>query len=130
MKRAHQYREYRGVQAFQPPDGITTVDIDPLTGQLATAACPKPRAEVFVAGTQPVEFCRLHGGSGQRTQIAAWDDAPVEQQGVEPSESQARGSARVARRSRPEEPQAPASPKPEQEAPKRGFLDRIRAIFR
>jgi penicillin-binding protein 1B len=130
MKRAHQYREYRGVQAFQPPDGITTVDIDPLTGQLATAACPKPRAEVFVAGTQPVEFCRLHGGSGQRTQIAAWDDAAVEQQTAEPAGSQTSGPARVARRGRPEQPKPPASPKPEPEAPKRGFLDRIRAIFR
>ena len=130
MKRAHQYREYRGVQAFQPPDGITTVDIDPLTGQLATAACPKPRAEVFVAGTQPVEFCRLHGGSGQRTQIAAWDEAPVEQQAVDAAESQTARPARVARRGRPEQPKPPASAKPEPEAPKSGFLDRIRAIFR
>jgi penicillin-binding protein 1B len=132
MKRAHQYREYRGVQAFQPPDGITTVDIDPLTGQLATAACPRPRAEVFVAGTQPVEFCRLHGGAGQRTQIAAWDNEPAEAQPdvSAASDAQAPRAARVARRSPQQEPQPAAAPKPQPEAPKRGFLDRIRAIFR
>jgi penicillin-binding protein 1B len=129
MKRAHQYREYRGVQAFQPPDGITTVDIDPLTGQLATAACPKPQAEVFIAGTQPVEFCSLHGGAGHRTQIAAWEDAPSEPQKAA-SEVQSPRPARVARRSRPEEPKAPAAPQPQPEAPKRSFLDRIRAIFK
>lgn len=130
MKRAHQYREYRGVQSFQPPDGITTVDVDPLTGQLATAACAKPRSEVFVAGTQPVEFCRLHGGAGQRTQIAAWDDQTVEPSPAASPESQGTRSARVARRNRPEEPKPPSAPQPQPEAPKRGFLDRIRAIFR
>lgn len=129
MKRAHQYREYRGVQAFQPPDGITTVDVDPLTGQLATSACPKAQAEVFIAGTQPVEFCRLHGGSGQRTQIAAWEDEPSEPQKAA-ALTQAPRPASVARRSRQEEPKAPAAPQPQPEAPKRGFLDRIRAIFK
>jgi penicillin-binding protein 1B len=132
MKRAHQYREYRGVQAFQPPDGITTVDIDPLTGQLATAACPKPRAEVFIAGTQPVEFCRLHAGLGQRTQIAAWDNEPAgtQAEGSAASESQSPRPARTARRGPPQEAKPPADAKAQPEAPKRGFLDRIRAIFR
>ncbi len=126
MKRAHQYREYRGVQYFQAPDGITTVDIDPLTGQLATASCPNPRAEVFVTGTQPVEFCRLHGG-GQRTQIAAWDseEAPS-------AEASSKTRPAVARRNRAEpsatERQAEPQPKPEPE--KKSFLDRIRSIFK
>lgn len=126
MKRAHQYREYRGVQYFQAPDGITTVDIDPLTGQLATAGCPNPRAEVFVTGTQPVEFCRLHGG-GQRTQIAAWDseEAPS-------AEASSKTRPAVARRNRAEpsatERQAEPQPKPEPE--KKSFLDRIRSIFK
>ncbi len=128
MKRAHQYREYRGVQYFQPPDGITTVDIDPLTGQLATAGCPNPRAEVFVTGTQPVEFCRLHGGSGQRTQIAAWDSdetpAPGTAVGASPA-SPRRSRAPVAS---PVETSAP-QPRAEPEE-KKGFWGRIRAIFR
>jgi penicillin-binding protein 1B len=75
MKRAHQYREYRNVHEFQPPDGIVTVEVDPLTGQLATPACPSPVAEVFLSGTQPVESCQLHGGSGG-TRVASWETAP------------------------------------------------------
>jgi penicillin-binding protein 1B len=74
MKRAHQYREYRNVAEFQPPDGIVTVEIDPLTGQLATPSCPETRAEVFLSGTQPVESCQLHGAGG--TRVASWDTAP------------------------------------------------------
>jgi len=126
MKRAHQYREYRGVQGFQAPDGITTVDIDPLTGQLASAGCPNPKAEVFITGTQPVEFCRLHGG-GQRTQIAAWDSEDAS--GSSAGNGQPRVSA--VRRNRPE-PSEPRSQPPETkpEPAKRSFFDRIRAIFR
>jgi penicillin-binding protein 1B len=75
MKRAHQYREYRNVHEFQAPDGIVTVEVDPATGQLATPQCPSPIAEVFLAGTQPVESCRLHGGSGG-TRVASWDTVP------------------------------------------------------
>jgi penicillin-binding protein 1B len=62
MKRAHQRPEYRNVHGFPAPSGIVTTAIDPGTGELATMACPKVRNEVFIAGTQPVQFCRLHGG--------------------------------------------------------------------
>jgi penicillin-binding protein 1B len=65
MKRAHSFREYRNVAQFQAPDGVVTAEIDPLSGQLATAACPQRRAEVFIAGTQPTDYCRLHGGNGR-----------------------------------------------------------------
>jgi penicillin-binding protein 1B len=81
MKRAHQYREYRNVREFQPPDGIVTVEVDPATGQLATPLCPSPRAEVFLSGTQPVESCRLHGGSGG-TRVASWETAPPAEAGA------------------------------------------------
>ncbi len=30
--------------------------------QLATPACPVTRKEVFITGTEPTEFCELHGG--------------------------------------------------------------------
>ena len=69
MKRAHQHREYRDVHAFAAPKGIVTAEIDAQTGELATAACPKVRNEVFIAGTQPAQLCRLHGGG--ITQVAA-----------------------------------------------------------
>ncbi len=75
MKRAHQYREYRNVHEFPAPDGIVTVEVDPASGQLATPQCPSPIAEVFLSGTQPVESCGLHGGSGG-TRVASWDTVP------------------------------------------------------
>ena len=71
MKRAHEHREYRNVTDFQPPAGVVSVQIDPQSGQLATAACPKVRTEYFIEGTQPVELCHLHGGGG--TQVAGWE---------------------------------------------------------
>ena len=71
MKRAHQHPQYRNVTPFEAPEGIVSADIDPESGQLATSACPTYRPEVFIAGTQPVELCHLHGGGG--TQVASWD---------------------------------------------------------
>ena len=72
MKRAHQHREYRAVHEFEAPEGIVTADVDSETGLLATPGCPKVHSEVFIAGTQPVEACKLHGGGGN-TQIAGWE---------------------------------------------------------
>jgi len=46
---------------FQPPSGILTARIDPVSGRLATPECPTVRSEVFIAGTEPVEFCDRHG---------------------------------------------------------------------
>src|SRR6185295_20016703 len=71
MKRAHQHRQYRNVHEFEAPEGVVTADIDAENGLLATPGCPKIRSEVFIAGTQPVEACKLHGGA--RTQVAGWD---------------------------------------------------------
>jgi penicillin-binding protein 1B len=76
MKRAHQHREYRTVRPFEAPDGIVSVDIDADTGELATPRCPRVRSEVFIAGTQPVQVCRLHGDG--KTQVAGWE--PVQTQ--------------------------------------------------
>jgi penicillin-binding protein 1B len=45
---------------FDVPDGIAFVDIDPLTGKLATPACPKKFTEAFIAGTEPTSACELH----------------------------------------------------------------------
>jgi penicillin-binding protein 1B len=70
MKRAHAHREYHNVHAFSAPEGIVTADICQETGQLATANCLKTRSEVFLAGTQPVDTCAMHGGG---TQITDWN---------------------------------------------------------
>jgi penicillin-binding protein 1B len=46
---------------FEAPEGIVFVDIDRDTGGLATAACPRVFREAFIASTEPVETCQLHG---------------------------------------------------------------------
>src|SRR5258708_32926710 len=39
--------------SFEAPEGISFADIDPLTGMLATPACPRRVGAAFVAGNQP-----------------------------------------------------------------------------
>lgn len=50
----------RGDGAFRRPRGITTVPIDPTTGQVATSDCPNFLEEEFIRGTEPVEECQEH----------------------------------------------------------------------
>ena len=38
---------------FPVPDGVSVVEIDRDTGQLALPACPRVTAEAFLAGTEP-----------------------------------------------------------------------------
>jgi membrane carboxypeptidase/penicillin-binding protein len=68
---------------FAVPDGVTTVYIDPASGLLATADCPNPRLESFIAGTEPTEACAGHGAEPLPAQEGAphqdqernwWDD--------------------------------------------------------
>ena len=74
MKRALTWRQYADARPFSAPDGVTTVMIDPQTGMPATANCPERAAEVFIAGTEPVGACTLHGGKKEMT-VSNWDDA-------------------------------------------------------
>jgi penicillin-binding protein 1B len=50
----------RSSVAFDVPEGIAFVNIDPLNGQLASPACPKTFSEAFIAGTEPTTMCELH----------------------------------------------------------------------
>ena len=127
MKRAHQHREYRNVHEFEAPEGVVTADIDADNGLLATPGCPKVRSEVFIAGTQPVEACRLHGGG--RTQVAGWDPvapaasaerSPVVAQTGKPAAAAPVTSIAI----------TPATPPPaEQPKKSRGFFGRLKDIF-
>jgi len=141
MKRAHKHRQYRNVTAWDAPDGIVSVDIDPLSGQLATAGCPSARAEVFISGTQPVELCRLHGGGV--THVAGWETTPAQvpasqtpasapgerpaaANGADPS-----GQYRTAKSVPPVAEDAPTPPAPvEKPKEKKGIFGRIKDIFR
>ena len=62
MKRAVALPEYRKVEQFDPPPGVTEVTVDPQSEQLATPTCPTTKQEVFLAGTEPTQYCFLHGG--------------------------------------------------------------------
>ena len=67
MKRAVILPRYRNTQEFQPPAGITQASIDPQSGQLATPSCPKTVNEYFIAGSEPTQYCQLHGGTLAQT---------------------------------------------------------------
>ncbi len=132
MKRAHEHREYRNVTEFEPPAGVVSAQIDPLSGQLATASCPKVRTEYFIEGTQPVEMCQLHGGGG--TQVASWETAPSGQAGRDRASGSAGGAGsqpreRVAQDG-PAPVQEPSPANPPKPAKKKSLLDRLRSIFK
>jgi len=44
------------------PEEVVAVRVDPLTGLLAHAGCPKDRMELFLAGTEPTSHCQIHSG--------------------------------------------------------------------
>jgi len=73
MKSALQYREYRDTKPFEAPDGIVTIEIDPASEMPASPACPTRKSEVYIAGTQPVGTCPLHGGRMITTTASSWD---------------------------------------------------------
>jgi penicillin-binding protein 1B len=126
MKRAAQLREYRNVKEFEPPDGVVSVEIDPMSGQLATPGCPTRRTEVFISGTEPLEACKLHGGA---VQVASWEAAPT---------ASAPPAAEKAPVRRPSKPAAAAPPRAVAAAPpaqppkeeKKGFFRRLLSVFK
>jgi penicillin-binding protein 1B len=129
MKRAHQHRSYRNPRPFYAPEGVVNVSIDPNSGKLAAGSCgTQAVAEVFVAGTEPVELC--NGGGAQ---VAGWDlpgmgeDPPL----VAANASRSR-TAPVAPRTGAEPPseiviELPAAEEP---AKKKGLFGKILDIFR
>jgi penicillin-binding protein 1B len=50
----------RGNVPFEPPEGISFLQIDRDTGKLAVPGCPRTCLEAFLAGTEPTEYCELH----------------------------------------------------------------------
>jgi penicillin-binding protein 1B len=135
MKRAHQHREYKNVHGFEAPDGIVAVEIDAQTGQLATTSCPKIRTQMFIAGSQPVETCSLHGGG--RTQVAGWEPTARPSEEGEISDNRRVASTPAPPRG-PDGPgvrsprSIPVTPAPAAKPPedKKGFFGRLKAIFK
>ena len=128
MKRAHEHREYKNVTDFDAPPGIVSVQIDPLSGELATAACPKVRTEYFIEGTQPVQMCPLHGGG--ITQVAGWETSPA-RAGEQASAGESGAGAsqqRTAQNAPP--PLADSAPRPQEQPRHKSFFERLRGIFK
>ena len=126
MRRAHKHHLYRDVSEFPVPDGVVSAQVDPVSGQLSTSACPKSQTEYYLLGTQPVQFCALHlGGS---TEIAGWETS-AEQHSVLPTSTAAA----------PAYPGGPAAQMPAQRNDpqqqratdgKKGILDKFKSIFK
>jgi len=142
MKRAVTLPKYRNTQEFVPPPGITQSVIDPQTGQLATQSCPKTVSEYFIAGSEPTQYCEMHGGgpvaqSSQGSWLAHLFGKGGDSSAQPPPTTTDRpsgtpGSANVSQtkpaastKSRSPEGETPAK-EPEK---KKGFLDRIFGIF-
>lgn len=143
MKGAMQYREYRDAKPFQAPAGVVSVSICAQSGMLATAACPKAYPEVYVAGTEPVNTCPLHGsGHGMVTQITGWDTstpapaapvAPAQPGDTRPRISGSSGDGQAARAARQMPPDQPLPGQPAPQPPKKekkGLLHRIFGVFK
>ncbi len=136
MKRALQYRAYRDAKPFEAPDGIVSVEIDPASGMPATPFCPITKTEVFIAGTQPVGTCPLHGGQNPgATHVAGWQLPPpppmAAQNGAQanPADAHMRQAppAAIASNARPDQSRDQQNQKPQK---RKGFFRRMLDVFK
>jgi len=138
MKRAVLLPPYRNTQEFDPPPGVIQEVIDPDTGQLATASCPKTATEYFVSGSEPGQYCQLHGGENAQSAPGSWL-SHLFGGGSKPAPPPPPGSNGASTASNlpgnPANPNAKPAPgsTPPQPAPvpekKKGLLDKIFGIF-
>ena len=52
--------EARPAVEFIEPEGLSRVEVCTLSGQLPNLHCPHRRTELFIAGTEPKETCKMH----------------------------------------------------------------------
>lgn len=52
----------KGAGDFVRPENVVSVSIDTKSGLLATPDCQESRDEVYISGTEPVEYCPIHRG--------------------------------------------------------------------
>jgi len=50
----------RPVQEFAEPEGLVRVEVCSLSGKLPSPHCPHRKTELFIAGTEPRQYCTLH----------------------------------------------------------------------
>jgi penicillin-binding protein 1B len=131
MNRALKFREYRDTKPFESPGGVLSVMIDPESGMLATASCPKVRREVYIAGTQPVTSCPLHPGRGVTT-VSGWDTAAATPApaAVPAGDAPPPAPRRPAVRPAPQPAQPQPAPAPPKKAEQPGVLRRLLGVFK
>ena len=68
------YRTRPAPAGWSPPEGLVAMPVDTESGMIATEDCPleQVRAEYFMPGTEPREFCPLHGGGVERFFERLW----------------------------------------------------------
>jgi penicillin-binding protein 1B len=138
MKRALAIRRYSDAKPFPAPDGVVTITIDPQSGMLATPGCPEQKPEVFIAGTEPVSACTLHGGHSGQTTVSGWDFPPSTTQPVPARPYDSSLPPRRADGNPPPGPNTPpAPPAPYQNPPppaeqqkKKGFFGKLKDVFK
>ncbi|HYY97567.1 MAG TPA: PBP1A family penicillin-binding protein [Pyrinomonadaceae bacterium] len=79
VRRATELRPELGGRGFDRPSSITTVDIDPETGQLASASCPQRERVALAPAFVPEHECAIHGDPWGLKALAASStpDAPA-----------------------------------------------------
>jgi len=50
----------RPVREFAEPEGLVRVEVCSLSGKLPSPYCPHRKTELFIAGTEPREYCTMH----------------------------------------------------------------------
>jgi penicillin-binding protein 1B len=129
MKRAVTLPAYRDVKPFEMPEGVTKVTIDPESLALATPECPVTREEVYIHGTEPTEFCPLHGGHmANDSPPGSWLSHVFggdKDKGSDSANPAVSGPSSV----RPLSPPASADNQPPEDENKKGVLRRIFGIF-
>jgi penicillin-binding protein 1B len=133
MKRAHRHRQYRNVTEFEPPDGVVLVRVDPATATLAATGCPGAMVEAFLAGTQPVEVCRVHGGTlASSTQVSGWETAGEAATAALSSQEKEAGGvgAQPPRRRAVQAASKQAEPPPPPAPPRKSLFRRLLDVFK
>jgi penicillin-binding protein 1B len=133
MKRAIQLRAYSNTKEFTAPDGVVTVMVDPESGMPATATCPAKSPEVFIAGTEPVGVCSLHGARGDQTIVSGWDTKSAPAAGAKGSNGSAADTGSTPRRVTSDGAPPPlpyqTSPPADQQK-KKGILGKLKSVFK
>ncbi|MGH9583252.1 MAG: penicillin-binding transpeptidase domain-containing protein, partial [Bryobacteraceae bacterium] len=129
MKLAHQHAAYSDVTDFPMPPGIVSARIDPLSGELATTACPDPQTEYYILGTQPTQFCPLHRAGP--TEVAGWETSPAAPQAAMPASPAGEAQTAPGVSALPQQPGMDPGGQPPQQQPKKkkGFFDKLKSIF-